>query len=212
MKSLEETFAAAVFVPVLTIEREEDAEPIAEALLAGGLRVLEVTLRTPASLAALERMARIEGAIVGAGTVLGADDVVRARDAGARFLVSPGFSEGLARAAEDANIPLLPGVATATEIMRAHEAGFSFLKFFPAEAAGGARAVQAFAAPFPQIRLCPTGGIFSADRARDYLALGNVIAVGGSWMARRETIAEKDWPDIARMAADAVAAARAHKA
>jgi 2-dehydro-3-deoxyphosphogluconate aldolase/(4S)-4-hydroxy-2-oxoglutarate aldolase len=166
------------------------------------LNVLEVTLRTPDSFKALERMARIEGAIVGAGTVLDPGDVSRARDAGARFLVSPGFLSKLARASADAKVPLLPGVATATEVMRARRAGFDFLKFFPAEAAGGAAVVKAFAGPFPGIRFCPTGGI-DAARAPGYLALPNVVAIGGSWMAPREAIAAKDWSAIERLAAEA---------
>ena len=207
MLNLEETFRAAKLIPVLTIEDEEAAEPLAQALLAGGLTVLEVTLRTPAALKALERMAKIEGVIVGAGTVLEPSDVAAAKEAGARFLVSPGFIRKLAKAASDAKLPLLPGVATATEIMRARNAGLSFLKFFPAEAAGGAPSVKAFAAPFGGIKFCPTGGV-DAKNVASYLKLPNVVCVGGSWMAPRDAIAAKDWPritDLARTAKEAIA-------
>lgn len=206
MLKLEETFGELKIIPVLTIDSAEDAKALAEALIAGGLKALEVTLRTPAALTAIERMAQVPGAIVGAGTLLDPADAARARDAGARFLVSPGFRGKLARAAAEAKVPLLPGVATSTEIMRARDAGLSFLKFFPAAAAGGAASVKAFAAPFPGIRFCPTGGI-DASSARDYLELPNVVCIGGSWMAPREAIAAKDWANVAALAKAAKEAA-----
>ncbi|MBL8552538.1 MAG: bifunctional 4-hydroxy-2-oxoglutarate aldolase/2-dehydro-3-deoxy-phosphogluconate aldolase [Hyphomonadaceae bacterium] len=199
MLKLEEAFAAAKIIPLVTLDDADDAVPMAKALMAGGLNVLEVTLRTPASLAALEKIAKVDGAIVGAGTVLSAADVESASEAGAQFLISPGFRGRLARAAADARLPFLPGVATATEIMRARDVGLSLLKFFPAEAAGGAKSVKAFAGPFPGVRFCPTGGV-DAGNARDYLNLPNVVCVGGSWMTPRDAIAAKDWAKITALA------------
>lgn len=200
--TVEEILALTSVVPVLVIERTADAVPLARALVEGGLPVLEVTLRTPAALAALRAMAGFDGAVVGAGTVLSAAQYDDAVAAGARFVVSPGLTEALAEAAISRPAPLLPGVATASEVMRAHEAGFRCLKFFPAEASGGVAALKAFAAVFSEISFCPTGGIGPAN-APDYLRLPNVRAVGGSWLAPADAVAAGDWQRVRRLAAEA---------
>ncbi|HMC91563.1 MAG TPA: bifunctional 4-hydroxy-2-oxoglutarate aldolase/2-dehydro-3-deoxy-phosphogluconate aldolase [Allosphingosinicella sp.] len=181
MRDLDTIMAAAPVIPVLVIERVEDAVPIATALVEGGLPVLEVTLRTPAALDAIRAMKDVEGAIVGAGTVLGPEQLAQAADAGAEFAVSPGLTRRLGEAAADATIPLLPGVATASDIMRALDLGFSRLKFFPAVAAGGIPALKGHSAVFGGIRFCPTGGI-TLETAPDWLALPSVACVGGSWL------------------------------
>src|SRR5438309_7352214 len=181
MRDLDTIMAAAPVIPVLVIERVEDAVPIATALVEGGLPVLEVTLRPPAALDAIRAMKDVEGAIVGAGTVLGPEQLAQAADAGAEFAVSPGLTRRLGEAAADATIPLLPGVATASDIMRALDLGFSRLKFFPAVAAGGIPALKGHSAVFGGIRFCPTGGI-TLETAPDWLALPSVACVGGSWL------------------------------
>ncbi len=178
---LDRILAAAPVIPVLVIDRVEDAVPIAEALVAGGLPVIEVTLRTPAALEAVRAMQAVPGAIVGAGTVLDPWQVRAARDAGAAFLVSPGLTEALAQAAHDSGAPYLPGVATASEIMRARALGFTGLKFFPAEASGGIAALKALSAVFGDVLFCPTGGI-TQDNAQAWLDLPSVACVGGSWL------------------------------
>jgi 2-dehydro-3-deoxyphosphogluconate aldolase/(4S)-4-hydroxy-2-oxoglutarate aldolase len=189
----------APVLPVLVIEDERSAVPLAKALCAGGLRVLEVTLRTRAAISAIERIvAEVEDVVVGAGTVTNRIDLDRAAEAGARFAVSPGLTPDLAVGGP---IPLLPGAATATEIMRAREAGFDLLKFFPAVPAGGVNALKAFAGPFPEMRFCPTGGI-DADNAASFLALPNVICVGGSWIAPANAVRHSNWEAI-RVAAHA---------
>ncbi|MBM3516352.1 MAG: bifunctional 4-hydroxy-2-oxoglutarate aldolase/2-dehydro-3-deoxy-phosphogluconate aldolase [Alphaproteobacteria bacterium] len=183
-----EWFAAARIVPVLTIDDADRAASVARALAEGGLRLIEVTLRTGAALAAVHRIARaVPECRVGVGTLREPEEAARAKEAGAAFAVSPGLSERLATACAACALPYLPGVATASEIMRAVDIGFRCLKFFPASA-GGVAALQAFAAPFPDVAFCPTGGIDAATAA-GYLALPNVIAVGGSWMAPRDAIA-----------------------
>jgi 2-dehydro-3-deoxyphosphogluconate aldolase/(4S)-4-hydroxy-2-oxoglutarate aldolase len=181
MTSPEAVMRLAPVIPVLTIEDPAWARPIAEALVAGGLRALEVTLRTPGALAAIAEMAKVEGAVVGAGTVLNAAELDRALDAGARFIVSPGLTEPLAKAAIAAGVPFLPGVATAGDLMRGLDLGLTFFKFFPAEAAGGRKALSALAAPFHRARFCPTGGITLAS-APEWLAMPSVLCVGGSWI------------------------------
>lgn len=171
----------APVIPVLIVDDARHARAIAEPLVAGGLRVLEVTLRTPAALAVIAEMAKVEGAIVGAGTVLNPkqlDDSVRA---GARFIVSPGLTDRLAHEASDAGVPFLPGVATAGEIMRGLDLGLDRFKFFPAEAAGGIKALAAQSAPFPRVRFCPTGGV-RAETMADWLKLDSVLCVGGTWL------------------------------
>ena len=177
-----ETFMRrAPVIPVLVIDDAAHARPIAEALVAGGLPVLEITLRTPAALEAIAEMSRVEGAIVGAGTVLNPAQLDRAREAGARFIVSPGLTEPLARAAEDAHIPLLPGVSTAADIMRGMDLGLTRFKFFPAIAAGGLPALSALTGPFYDTRFCPTGGITLAN-APEWLAHPSILCVGGTWL------------------------------
>lgn len=191
----------APVIPVITLERVEDAVPMAEALVAGGLPVLEVTLRTEAALDGIRAMAGVAGAVVGAGTVLSLEDVKASQQAGARFAVSPGATEALL--AQDL-LPLLPGVATASEVMRCLDAGIEMLKFFPAEANGGVAALKSLAGPLARARFCPTGGVSLAN-APDYLALPNVICVGGSWVVPQSRVAQGDWDAIRRLAAEAAA-------
>ena len=179
--SLDDILAAAPVIPVLVIDRVEDAVPIAEALVAGGLPTIEVTLRTPAALGAIRAMRDVHGAIVGAGTVLDCDQLQAAIDAGAEFHVSPGLTDSLGRAAAKAGLRFLPGVANAGDIMRALHFGFSRLKFFPAAAAGGLPVLKALSAVFGGVRFCPTGGISEAS-APDWLQLPAVACVGGSWL------------------------------
>jgi 2-dehydro-3-deoxyphosphogluconate aldolase/(4S)-4-hydroxy-2-oxoglutarate aldolase len=195
-------------IPVIVVERVEQALPMARALLEGGVRVLEVTLRTAAALAAIESIARaLPHALVGAGTVRSAADVRAAQAAGARFAVSPGYSPTVAQACRDLSLPLLPGVATASEVMQAADDGFRFLKFFPASAAGGMPLLRAWASPFADIVFCPTGGI-GIDSAADWLALPNVKVVGGSWLTPADAMAAGDWPRLTRLAREASALRR----
>jgi 2-dehydro-3-deoxyphosphogluconate aldolase/(4S)-4-hydroxy-2-oxoglutarate aldolase len=200
MKSIADILKLSPVIPVLTIDSADTAVPLARALLDGGLRVLEVTLRTEAALAAIGAIARaVPDAVVGAGTVLNADSYKRACDIGARFIVTPGLTEAIRDVAKKHTVPLLPGVATASEIMRGLETGLSHFKFFPAESSGGAAAVKAFAGPFAQVRFCPTGGV-TPDNARDYLALKNVVCVGGTWLAPKHLVDSQDWAAIAELA------------
>ena len=187
-------------MPVVVIEDASDALALADALLEGGVRAAEVTLRTPAALPAVETMCRQRPDLVtGTGTVLGADDLRRSQDVGARFAVSPGLTDPLAEAANGTadHCPLLPGVATASEVMAALDHGFERLKFFPAETSGGAGAVRALGGPLPAARFCPTGGI-SPENATGYLALANVFCVGGSWITK--AAAQKDWQAVTEAA------------
>lgn len=187
-------------VPVIVVDRLELAVPLAEALVAGGVKVLEVTLRTPVALAAIEAMARsVPEAIVGAGTLRSAADARAAGDAGARFGVSPGYTREVAEACRQAGLPLLPGVATAGEVMAASADGFELLKFFPATAAGGVPMLKALAGPFPDIAFCPTGGI-TAETAPQFLALPNVRMVGGSWLTPADALKAGDWARITQLA------------
>jgi len=194
----------APVIPVLVVSDADTAADLARALVAGGLPVLEVTLRTPAALDAIRAMAEVEGGVVGAGTLLTPADVEAAKEAGALFGVSPGSTERLLDAAEAADLALLPGAATATEAMGLLERGYRMQKFFPAEAAGGAKALGALAAPLPQITFCPTGGI-GLRNARDYLGLPNTLCVGGSWVAPKHLVAKGDWAAIEALAAEAAA-------
>jgi 2-dehydro-3-deoxyphosphogluconate aldolase/(4S)-4-hydroxy-2-oxoglutarate aldolase len=197
----------APVIPVLTIDRVEDAQPLARALVAGGLPALEITLRTAAAMEAIAAVAEVEGAMAGVGTLLTAAQIRGAKSAGATFGVSPGATETLIQTARDYNLPLLPGAATATEAMRLLEQGFIFQKFFPAEAAGGAPALGSMAGPLPQITFCPTGGV-TPKNAKTYLALPNTRCVGGSWIAPKALIDAGDWDQItqiARRAADLLA-------
>ena len=193
----------APVIPVLTIERGSDAVPLARALVAGGLPVLEITLRTEAALpAASAIIAEVPDAVVGLGTILSPVDIESAHRIGGRFGVSPGFTADLVAAAGNADLPFLPGVATASEAMRARELGHTHLKFFPAEPAGGTAALKAIGAPLQNLRFCPTGGI-SPQTAPSYLALSNVLCVGGSWLASKAEIAEGQWDAISAKARSA---------
>ena len=195
-------------IPVIVINRLDDAVPMAEALLAGGVRVLEVTLRTPVALAAIEKIATaVPAAIVGAGTVRTAADARAARAAGAQFAVSPGFTVSVAGACEAERLPLLPGVSTASEVMQANEAGYRFLKLFPAVAVGGIGLLKALAGPFPDVSFCPTGGI-SPDNVAQFLALPNVRVCGGSWLTPPDAVDARDWGRITALARAAGALAR----
>jgi len=194
--------ALAPVIPVLVIDNVADARPLAEALVAGGLPALEVTLRTPVALDAIREMAKVEGGVVGAGTLLTPADVRAAKEAGALFGVSPGATDILLQACEDEDMPLLPGAATATESMALLERGYTVQKFFPAEAAGGAGALKAIGAPIQQVKFCPTGGISRAI-APDYLALSNTLCVGGSWVAPANLVKAGDWAAIEELARDA---------
>ncbi|HEY0269874.1 MAG TPA: bifunctional 4-hydroxy-2-oxoglutarate aldolase/2-dehydro-3-deoxy-phosphogluconate aldolase [Sphingomonas sp.] len=189
MADIEVLMRRAPVIPVLVIDRLEDARPIAEALVAGGLPLLEVTMRTPVALDAIREMATVPGAVVGAGTVLSAGQLEQAREAGAAFIVSPGLTESLAKAAEAADIPYLPGVANAADIMTGLDLGLTRFKFFPAEAIGGLKALRAYAGVFRDVRFCPTGGI-TAETAPAWLAEPSVLCVGGSWLVPSGTIDE----------------------
>ena len=191
--------AAAPVIPVLTIDRIEDAQPLARALVAGGLPALEITLRTDIALEAIAAIAEVEGAIAGVGTLLTPLQVKTAKESGATFGVSPGATHSLISATNEFDLPLLPGAATATEAMSLLEQGFTFQKFFPAEAAGGASALGALAGPLPQITFCPTGGI-TPKNAKDYLALPNTLCVGGSWIAPKALIVAGAWDEITKIA------------
>ncbi|MEM1233900.1 MAG: bifunctional 4-hydroxy-2-oxoglutarate aldolase/2-dehydro-3-deoxy-phosphogluconate aldolase [Pseudomonadota bacterium] len=195
---------AAPVVPVLVVEEAGHAADLAAALVAGGLPALEVTLRTEAALDAIREMAGVDGGRVGAGTLLTGRDVERAKEAGATFGVSPGSSQDIIDACRLNALPLLPGAATATEMMTLLDHGYTMQKFFPAEASGGATALASFAAPLPQVRFCPTGGV-SLINAGDYLGLGNVLCVGGSWVAPKEAVAAGDWTGITALASEAAA-------
>ncbi len=194
-----ELMQVAPVIPVLVIDDVAKARPLAEALVAGGLRVLEVTLRTPVALEAMKAMADVPGAIVGVGTALNGDDLKRAQDHGATFAVSPGFTTELGAAANAINMPLLPGIMTPADIMRALDGGFSELKFFPASQAGGPQLLKAFSGPFVDVVFCPTGGI-SAATARDYLSIPSVLCVGGSWIAPASMVDSGDWDGITQLA------------
>lgn len=197
----------APVVPVIVVEDLAHAAPLARALVAGGLPALEVTLRTPVALDAIRAMAEVPGGVVGAGTLLTPADVKAAKAAGAKFGVSPGATDRIIDACIEHDLPLLPGAATATEIMVLLEKGFTVQKFFPAEQAGGAAYLKSIGSPIPQVKFCPTGGI-GLKNARDYLGLKNILCVGGSWVAPKEAIAQGDWAAITALAAEAAALPR----
>lgn len=200
---VDEVFALAPVIPVLAIDRIEDALPLCRALVDNGLRVLEITLRTACALEAIAAVARaMPQACVGAGTVLNARDLDAVTQAGARFAISPGATDTLYRHAAGCPIPLIPGIATASELMRGLEHGWQRFKFFPAESSGGIAALKGFAGPFAQVKFCPTGGI-DAAKAPAYLALPNVITVGGSWMVPADALKAKDWGRIDGLAREA---------
>ena len=190
----------APVIPVIVLHKVEHAVPMAEALVAGGIRVLEVTLRTPQGLACIEAIAKaVPQAIVGAGTVRSAADATAAAQAGARFAVSPGYTSKLGQACRDLKLPLLPGVATSSEIMAAMEDGLSELKFFPAVQSGGIQMLKAWQGPFGDVRFCPTGGISPANAA-EFLALSNVVCVGGSWLVPASAVEAGNWSEITELA------------
>lgn len=194
-------FQLSPVVPVIVIEDIEHAIPMAEALIRGGISVLEVTLRTPVALDAITLLReRLPDAVVGAGTVTHAGQLQQVIDAGAQFAISPGMTEPLLRAGNSASIPLIPGVATVSELMQAVDLGYQQLKFFPAEAAGGTAMLKSIAGPFAQVRFCPTGGI-GAHNYQSYLALPNVDCVGGSWIVPADAVKNEDWQQITELAA-----------
>lgn len=203
----EEICRLAPVIPVLVIDDLAHAEPLAKALIAGGLPALEVTLRTPVALEAIRIMARVPGGTVGAGTLLTPADVTAAVAAGARFGVSPGATDRILTACEEADLPLLPGAATASEVMALLERGYRVQKFFPAEANGGAPALKAIGAPIPQVMFCPTGGV-SPKNVGNYLSLPNVLCVGGSWVAPKDLMVKGDWEGIVALARAAAALPR----
>jgi len=199
----------APVIPVIVLDDLAHAVPLARALVAGGIRMLEVTLRTPAALACIEAIAReVPAAVAGAGTVRSSADARAAAAAGARFAVSPGYTSAVGEACRELGLPLLPGVATGSEVMAALEGGYTELKFFPAQQAGGAPMLKAFAGPFHDVRFCPTGGVSPAN-AREYLALPNVVCVGGSWLTPAEAMRDGDWARITQLAREAVALGKA---
>ena len=189
-------FEQATIIPVLTIERLEDAVPLAKALVAGGVRTLEITLRTPVAIESAKAiMAHVPEAVVGIGTILNADDLARAEGIGARFGISPGATPDLLKAAAASGLPFAPGIATASELMLGLSHGFNLVKFFPAEQSGGIKALRALAGPFPDVRFCPTGGIGEAN-AISWLGEPNVIAVGGSWLCPAADVRSGNWAGI----------------
>jgi 2-dehydro-3-deoxyphosphogluconate aldolase/(4S)-4-hydroxy-2-oxoglutarate aldolase len=196
---------APAVVPVVVLDDVEDAVPLARALVDGGLTAIEITLRTPAALEAIQAVAQgVPGAVVGAGTVLTPDHVAAAGAAGARFLVSPGWTDRLLDAMRGSGLPFLPGVSTASEALGLLERGVTDMKFFPAEAAGGPAYLRSLASPLPRARFCPTGGI-DADRAPAYLRLPNVPCVGGTWMLPKDALRARAWDEVAALAAKAAA-------
>ncbi|MHB8987368.1 MAG: bifunctional 4-hydroxy-2-oxoglutarate aldolase/2-dehydro-3-deoxy-phosphogluconate aldolase [Desulfobulbia bacterium] len=199
-----EVFAQGPVVPVMVIKDLAHAVPLARALVAGGIRVLEITLRTPVAVEAIREIARaVPEAVVGAGTVASAEDLAAVSEAGAVFAISPGLTPELLDAANQGDIGLIPGIATVSELMAGLQRGYDHFKFFPAEAAGGIPMLKAIGGPFSKVVFCPTGGI-SVENYREYLALGNVACVGGSWVAPPEAVARGDWGLISQLARDAV--------
>lgn len=198
-----EVMGDAPVIPVIVLNDVAQAVPMARALVAGGIRMLEVTLRTPVALACIEAIAReVPEAVVGAGTVRSAADAQAAALAGSRFAVSPGYTRAVGKACHELGLPLLPGVATGSEIMMAQEDGYTELKFFPAMQAGGPAMLKAWSGPFGDVKFCPTGGV-SAANAKEFLALPNVVCVGGSWLTPAEAVAAGDWSRITQLAAEA---------
>jgi len=200
-----EIFDMGPIVPVLVIKNVEDALPIASALLAAGIKVLEVTLRTPAALDVIKLIAKeLPEACVGAGTVTNREMLQRCEDAGAKFAISPGLTKDLLQAGNEGNIALIPGISSISEMMDGIDYGYDHLKFFPAEASGGIKAIQSIGGPFPDIRFCPTGGI-NLSNVSNYLALPNVSCCGGSWLVTDEIVKNKDWSKITELAKQALA-------
>ncbi|CRF40818.1 bifunctional 4-hydroxy-2-oxoglutarate aldolase/2-dehydro-3-deoxy-phosphogluconate aldolase [Helicobacter ailurogastricus] len=207
MQSLDILNAGRI-IPVMVVEEAQNAVPLARALVQGGIKVLEITLRTKEALEAIKQISQeVPEAIVGAGTVLNAIDFKKAQVAGAKFAISPGLIPALAQMSKDSPIPLIPGVASASEVMLALEFGLKSLKFFPAQAAGGVATLKSFAGPFKEVFFCPTGGI-SLENMGAYLKLDNVLCVGGSWLAPKELVQAKEWPKITAIAQRSVAVAQ----
>lgn len=209
--SAEQILTTGPVVPVIVINKLEHAVPMAKALVAGGVRVLEVTLRTPVAMDALRAMIKeVPEAIVGAGTVINTQQLKEVTDAGAQFVISPGLTEPLLKAAVEGPVPLIPGISTVSELMVGMDYGLREFKFFPAEANGGVKALAAIGGPFPQVRFCPTGGISPANY-RDYLALKSVLCIGGSWLVPNDALESGDWDRITQLAREAVAGAASHR-
>jgi 2-dehydro-3-deoxyphosphogluconate aldolase/(4S)-4-hydroxy-2-oxoglutarate aldolase len=205
--SPEEIFAAGPVVPVLVINDVEKAVPLAKALMEGGIKVLEVTLRTPAAIDVIKRIAEeVPDSLIGAGTVTNAQQLKAVVEAGAKFAISPGMTADLLKAGMDAEIPLIPGISSTSDLMKGKDAGYTHMKFFPAEASGGVKAIKSISGPFPDVTFCPTGGI-GPNNYNDYLALNNVKCVGGSWLAPDDAIEAGDWARITQLAKEAVAGA-----
>ena len=200
-----ELFAMGPIVPVLVINKVEEALPIAEALLAADIKVLEVTLRTPAALDVISTIAKeLPEAVVGSGTVTNRQQLQQSYDAGAKFAISPGLTKDLLQAGNEGNIALIPGISSISELMDGADFGYDHLKFFPAEASGGVQAIKSIGGPFPDIRFCPTGGINLAN-VKDYLALPNVMCCGGSWLVSNQIVEGKNWQEITQLAKQALA-------
>jgi len=207
--TLDTMFATKTLIPVVVIDRAEDAVPLAEALLEGGIKSIEITLRTAAGMKAIEHVANsVPDILVGSGTVLNAEQMTQAKNAGAVFQVSPGLTDSLAKHAADTGVEWLPGITNASGIMQALQAGHKRVKFFPASLSGGVPVLKQFGSVFPDLKICPTGGI-SMDNMNDYGALGNVFAIGGSWLTPKDMIADKNWSEITRIARDSVNALKA---
>jgi 2-dehydro-3-deoxyphosphogluconate aldolase/(4S)-4-hydroxy-2-oxoglutarate aldolase len=205
MNNTLELVAYGPVIPVIVIERLEDAVPMAQALVDGGVRVLEVTLRTPIALQCMQAIARsVPDAVLGAGTVRSAADAQAAKNAGCTFAVSPGYTSAIGQACRDIGLPLLPGTATGSEVMQANADGYFFLKLFPAMQSGGIAMLKALAGPFTDVVFCPTGGI-TIENAPQFLALPNVKVCGGSWLTPGDAVSAKDWPRITRLAREATA-------
>ena len=208
MTAIKDIMNTSPVIPVMVINKLEHAVPLANALVEGGLKVLEITLRTPIALEAIKRIkAEVPGAIVGAGTVINLETLNQVIDAGSEFIVSPGVTDTLIDAALKSGTPILPGVVTPSEVMNLLEKGITEMKFFPAEAAGGIPMVKSIGGPLPQVTFCPTGGV-SPNNAADYLALSNVACVGGSWMAPTSLVDAEDWDEIKRLTIEAVSIAQ----
>lgn len=200
-----ELFAMGPIVPVLVINKVEDALPIAEALLAANIKVLEVTLRTPAALDVISIIAKeLPEAVVGSGTVTNRQQYQQSIDAGAKFAISPGLTKDLLKAGNEGEIALIPGISSISDLMDASDLGYDHLKFFPAEASGGVNAIKSIGGPFPDITFCPTGGI-NLNNVRDYLALSNVACCGGSWLVPNSAVENKNWAEITKLSKEALA-------
>lgn len=200
MKKIEDIVRLGPVIPVLAFDSVEQGEHVSRALLAGGVKVLEITLRTPAGLQAIERASQLSPElVVGVGTITQPEQCALAKKAGAQFGVSPGLTKEIHQAAQDAELPLLPGVMTPTDILVALALGYDIVKFFPAQQAGGVAMLQAFHGPFPALKFCPTGGI-TAETATTFLALPNVVCVGGSWLTPKAALAAQDWDEVTRLA------------